>query len=1123
MLKRLFSLSLVAAVLFVLPPLLPRSQASPAKAGEEREEKEATNALQAMLWRRRQLMDEHGKIDPQGFVNALKQRQRVLTVARKATTPGLIGQWTFRGPHNVGGRTRSLLVLNGGTTLLAGSVSGGLWRSTDSGTTWAPINDQMANLAIDCLAQDPLNPGTIYAGTGEGFFNIDAVYGQGIFKSTDGGSSWVQLPNTVNFGSVCRIAVHPQTPNILLASTLYGGIRRSTDGGNTWTTVKVAQGSMDVVFHPTNPNRVLAHVIDYSGGWFHQAFSSNDAGASWQAIPGIPIYPGFTDGRMEFAFAPSNPQIAYMTTAGDGGRVWKSVDAGATFVQVTPNPVGLFTWYTNFVWVDPTNPNIVVVPGGPHKSVDGGVTFQPIGSGYILTNQPHPDVHFGTNGPTYNGIADNPMYVCTDGGVFRAPNLYAANTSSGWEPLYRGYDTTQFYSADGDLNAGIFVGGLQDNGTLRTTVNSTDAHMMYGGDGGFVAIDHQNPNYIYSEYINLDVVRSTDGGNSAGEIRTGLGDALANANFIAPLVLDQNQPTTLLGGGSQLWRTTNARDAQPTWGSIRGPGSDKISAIEIASGNSNNIWVGQNNGIIEHTTNGTAGSPTWVTGDPNNTLPKRYVQRIRIDPSNPNRVYACLGGFASDNLWVSNDSGGSWTRITGTGNTALPASPIRDMAIHPVRPNWIYAATVVGIFASTDGGATWQTTNMGPAAVDINELKFLPNSAVLLAGTHGRGMWTINLSVQPILSDFTLSRGGMIGGNTVAATVTFQSKSIDNGSFSMASSNSSVIPVPRTVPFTTGDQGKSVVLISRGVGNTVTVTISATLGNTTMSKDVIVRPATLSSVEAASATVPGGAKFTSRVFLTGAPPPGGVTVPLSTSSGLLVVPSTAKIGAASKYALVYVQSKQVSANTSASFSATYLGVTKTATVTLVPATIRSIGLTQTFNPGGTSYAVLYLDGLGSAGGTSAALSVNTTLAAVPKTVTVPAGKSGQSFAVTAHGVASTVQATITATRGSKTVKAVLALVPATLSSATTSTASLHSNSSATGRVYLDGLAPPNGAVVKIVSSSSAVTVPKTVTVTYDHNTNSFPIRTGAVTGSEEVQLTLTYGLKSKYILFHISP
>ena len=304
----------------------------------------------------------------------------------------------------------------------------------------------------------------------------------------------------------------------------------------------------------------------------------------------------------------------------------------------------------------------------------------------------------------------------------------------------------QFYGAAGNSLSGTIVGGTKDSGTLRyTRANGTQAYTRtLGGDGGQVASDPDDPDYFYGEYPGLGIFRSSNGGESP-EIFFGgaIPDFNGNSLFIAPFILDANNPNTLLAGGMSLWRTNDAKFGQPpSFTSIKGPIGSYVSAIAIAPGNSEICWVGYQNGDVYNATDCTAAFPTWTRVDTNGAgLPNRMVLRLTIDPTDPsgNRVYAAFGGFRPGNLWKTANGGASWSGVSGAGAASLPAAPVHDLEIHPSASNRLYAATEIGVFTSQDAGVTWQPPQDGPADVIVSELFWMGRD--LVAATFGRGLY----------------------------------------------------------------------------------------------------------------------------------------------------------------------------------------------------------------------------------------------------------------------------------------------------------------------------------------------------------------------------------------------
>jgi hypothetical protein len=722
------------------------------------------------------MRDEHGQIPPDGLLNAMAHRSHVGTdndlfpmspdpspLVPNFGAPGpkvagiTSGGWTWLGPGNVGGRVRSILIHPTATNIYwCGGVDGGVWKSTNSGAAWYPLNDFMANLAIACMVMDPANPNVIYAGTGEPMYNIDSIRGAGIFKTTDGGTTWTQLPSTTNssFLYVARLAIDPNNSSVVLAATR-SGIFRSPDAGSTWTSVFGTE-MLDIQFHPTSSSLAI-------GSGYANAYYSTNGGVSWFPASGFASSTGYRGGRVEITYARSNPSIVYASfdSASSGsGAVYVSANGGQTYAarNGSVGHLGGQGWYDNCVWVDPTTTNVVLVGGTDvFRSTDGGATFTSIGgySGGI-----HPDQHAIVSTPVYNGTTIRTILVGNDGGMFRAADAVTVTSAGGWTTLNNNLGITQFYGGAGNASSGTVVGGTQDNGSLRYTPGGGPQGWtsMFGGDGGFSAADPTDPNYFYGEYVYLQIHRSANGGASSSYIYTGISDANSAANFIAPYILDPNNPNTMLAGGNQLWRSTNVKAGTPSWSSIKVAGAAYISAIAVAPGNSDIIWVGHNNGDVFSTTNGTAATPTWTQrdlGTPN--LPNRYCERIAITPGNPNKVYATFGGYSSGNVWRTLDGGATWSDISGN----LPAAPVNCITLAPNATNTLYVATEVGVYASTSDGTTWSTGNDGPANVSVDELFWMSNK--LVAVTHGRGMW----SITPALGGANLQSltSTVIGGN----------------------------------------------------------------------------------------------------------------------------------------------------------------------------------------------------------------------------------------------------------------------------------------------------------------------------------------------------------------------
>ena len=718
-----------------------RAAAAPQQTSDEDE------SLRYFSFRAMQRRSEGGAIHPNSLGIALAQRNAMLA-AQGGDSGGVFpGSWTWQGPSNVGGRVRSIIVDPANTkTIWVGSVSGGIWKTTDRGVSWVALDDFLPTLSVGCMALDT-SKHILYAGTGEGFEIVDDEYsyaaytpGAGIFKSEDGGMTWVQLASTAHGGDwlfVNRIAISPANGDLLLAATRTG-LYRSTDGGESWN--RVSSGEVfDVKFDPADASHAI---MGRSNGT--AAYSVN-GGTTWSASYGLSGH------RVELAYAPSGAKVVYAAVSYEGHiKMYRSADGGSHFYRETQDE-GIETYdnYNSAIWVDPADSDCIIVGGRfPYRSSDRGATLEQTFDGI------HADLHQIISDPSYGSGNNKRIYIACDNGIWTAANSHAEQIDS-----LVGLGVTQIIGAAFNSHWNQFIAGAQDNGTNT----SADGHLdwvqwVLPSDGGYCATDKNDGDYFYGSLPGGRVFRSSDhGATFDGDISPpGFGEWL-KFNYFAYMTLDPNSDNRLYVGGESLWRTRTPK-GRADWEQVKEPiggGEDLaqwyfvpnlISTFTIAEGDPDLIYVGYNNGQLWKSTNGLSDEPAWNRVDSDSLLPARCIGRVSIDPGNKRHALVSFMGWDHDNIWETKDGGTTWHSICGSGPYTLPSVPVSAVAINPLNPRWIYAGTDLGIFASSDAGNTWSTSTLGPGAVAINDLAW-NSSTQLMVSTYGRGVYTADIDI----------------------------------------------------------------------------------------------------------------------------------------------------------------------------------------------------------------------------------------------------------------------------------------------------------------------------------------------------------------------------------------
>ncbi len=640
--------------------------------------------------------------------------------------------WQERGPANVGGRTRSLVVHpNNPNIWWAGAVGGGVWKTEDAGAHWRPLTDAMPVISVTTLAICQKQPQVLYAGTGEGFGNYDYVIGDGIFKTTDGGETWVQLSTTASnydFRFVNRLVVHPQHPDTVLAATT-SGVFRSFDGGATWQKVLMVNKKVQqIVANPLNFNTL------YAAAHASGIYKSTNLGRTWEKISDA-FGKHF---RVEMAIAPTDTNYLYATTVNDAGELaafYFSSDGGNTWENLgrSPNWLGKQGWYDNTLLVHPFDERIVFVGGIDlyQLQINDNNTFNatPISSWWGGNNLPyvHADQHCLVTIPRSD--SSFALISTNDGGVF-----YSSDGGVHWEARNNQFNVTQYYDADRHPQVSQYVGGTQDNGTHVSPINPDENsgwQRAIGGDGFDCAWDRFDPNIVYGTLYDSRIYKSEDAGNSFFGINNGLPSSDV---FHTPLAMDPNNPEKLftISEEDKIYIT---EDGGMRWTGVPVElGGSKWVKIAVSPANSNIVWI--------------AASPTYinVSNDGGKTFrkvtapdgaPNAILTGLAPHPVDSSSALVLFGVYGYGKIFRTRDLGQSWEDITNN----LPDVPVHCAIWLPYDTTQIWIGTDIGLFVSEDNGQSWNFAQGTLPAVSIRRLKIVDKEIV--AATHGRGIWSL--------------------------------------------------------------------------------------------------------------------------------------------------------------------------------------------------------------------------------------------------------------------------------------------------------------------------------------------------------------------------------------------
>ena len=714
---------------------------------------------------------------PEGYINREAYKAAMLQAAelrRVALSDRGVGTWEPAGPTNVGGRISSLAVdPSDPMTIYAGAASGGIWKSTDEGLTWAPVFDEAPTLSIGDIAVAPSQPQTLFTGTGEANAGGGSLAydGFGVFKSTDGGESW-QHSGLEDVGSIGKVIVHPADPDRVFVAAMgflfennpERGVFRTEDGGQTWEKVLFVNdstGAVDLAFHPANPDIVYAATWERIRkpdrrkyyGFGSCVWRSLDGGDTWEKLAGG--FPQDENGRIGLAVTPADPDWLFALVEDKNGSskgVFRSFDKGTSWQAPPPGGQDIsypgYGWWFGKLYLDPTNGDKVFALGVDlHRSLDGALVFD---------NIQQPTVHVDHHALYIDPADPDRLVLGNDGGVY-----ISYDGGDNWD--FRGnFPITQFYACEIDFqNPQRLLGGAQDNGTWRTLTGALDDYEhIFGGDGFQPAVNPVDPNYVYAEFQYGGLGVSTNGGISFDYVGNQI---TTRKNWNMPVLLDPADPSIVYGASERLWRSANYGF---TWVPIspdltKGPTGGNlvyasITTIAVSPQNSEVIWVGTDDGNVQVSAND---GTTWVKVSDN--LPVRWVTRVVADPNDELTAYVTFSGYRYNeylpHVFKTTDLGATWEDISGN----LPEAPANDLIVDPAIPGRLFLATDVGVFETLDDGGNWTIMAPGIPAVPVTDLDFHPLERILVTATYGRSFYKTALG-DPVAVKNVFQKNGSL-------------------------------------------------------------------------------------------------------------------------------------------------------------------------------------------------------------------------------------------------------------------------------------------------------------------------------------------------------------------------
>jgi len=721
-------------------------------------------------------------------------------------------KWQFLGPTNISGRmTDTAVVTPKGKhyTIYVAGASGGVWKTENEGTTWEPIFQHAMSTSIGDIAIAPSNQDIIWVGTGEANIFRSSQAGAGIYKSLDGGKTWEHM-GLIDTNTIARIIIHPSNPDIVYVAASghewtdnpERGVYKTTNGGKNWEKILYIDertGAIDLVMDPSDNNILYAATWQrirkkwndprneptYSGSSIYKTI---DSGKTWNPINnGLP--PAKYRGRIGIDICKTKPNVLYafidnyevigqweegtldsygrpkmgkikgatVYRTDDHGKNWRLVSQDNEYMHELSATYG---WVFGQIRVDPNNENKIYVMGlDLNVSEDAGKTFHTL-------DGMHGDHHGLWIDPENSDYLVN----VNDGGV-----VISYDGGKKWRNLIKNLPLVQFFNVMHDMDTPFHVyGSIQDHGSFRGVVDlsqgryqipSQEWEMMPGGEGSNHAIDPNDPNIVYSAgfYGNITRTNIKTWEQKLIVPKPPKGAELYRGQWLAPFIISPHNPYIIYHGMNYLFRSMNRGDSwerispdltynyKKKLGDIQYQTLFTISESPLKFGL---IYVGTDDGRV-HVTKDSGLTWTEIT---KGAAPHKWISRVTASAFDLATVYMSQNGKRDDDftpyLWKSTNYGKTWQDISGN----IPCGPINVIREDPVNKDLLYVGTDYGVYVSIDGGKKWQVLPNNLPTTYVHDLVIHPREKLLIAATHGRGMWIMDIRFLQQLNQETLSK-----------------------------------------------------------------------------------------------------------------------------------------------------------------------------------------------------------------------------------------------------------------------------------------------------------------------------------------------------------------------------